>query len=60
MTILLLYGDFGVDFEMVVKYLQNKHSYKATKLRELTENDIKDGQLTVQAEDDLDTTFSII
>ncbi len=60
MTILMLYGDYGVDFESIVKFFETNHGYKSQRIRTLTENDIKDGQLTIQAEDDLDTSLTII
>ena len=56
----MLYGDYSVDFEMIKNYFETNFDFKSTKLRQLNENDIKNGSLTIQAEDDLDTSLSII
>ena len=58
MTILMLYGDHLVDFQQVVQFLTKHYNFKSTQLRTLTESDFRDGELTIQAEDDLDTSMS--
>lgn len=56
----MLYGDYKVDFQAIVRYLESNYGFKSTWIRELEEKDFKDGQLSIQAEDDLDTSIAHI
>lgn len=60
MSFILLYGDYGTDFELVANYFHESLSYTAIKLYELKPEDFSEGKLNQSALDQLDASFKLI